>query len=57
MLSLGSIATKIFGSSNERRLRTYKPKVEAINALEPELAKLTDAELRARTAKFRERCV
>ncbi|MFM9942552.1 MAG: preprotein translocase subunit SecA [Hyphomicrobiaceae bacterium] len=54
MLSLGTIASKIFGSSNERRLRTYRPKVEAINALEPELARLSDSELRARTAKFRE---
>jgi len=54
MLSIGTIASKIFGSSNERRVRTYRSKVEAINALEPEIAKLTDAELRARTEAFRE---
>ncbi|HVY41457.1 MAG TPA: preprotein translocase subunit SecA [Hyphomicrobiaceae bacterium] len=53
MLSLGSIASKIFGSSNDRMVRSHRPRVEAINALEPELAKLSDAELRARTATFR----
>jgi preprotein translocase subunit SecA len=54
MLSLGTIASKIFGSSNERRIKSYRAKVEAINALEPEVAALTDAELRARTDEFRE---
>ena len=48
-----SIAKKIFGTSNDRRLKTYRPKVAAINALEPEVAKLSDAELRARTDMFR----
>ncbi len=48
-----SIAMKIFGSSNERRLKTYRPNVAAINALEPEMRKLTDAELLARTYVFR----
>jgi preprotein translocase subunit SecA len=53
MLSIGSFATKIFGSSNERRIKGFRPKVEAINALEPELSKLTDEQLKARTASFR----
>jgi preprotein translocase subunit SecA len=48
-----SVAKKIFGSANERRLKTFRPKVAAINALEPEIEKLTDAELRAQTEKFR----
>ncbi|MGO9134581.1 MAG: preprotein translocase subunit SecA [Methylovirgula sp.] len=48
-----SIAKKIFGTSNDRRLKTYRPKVAAINALEPEVAKLSDDELRARTDMFR----
>ncbi|MEJ0050451.1 MAG: preprotein translocase subunit SecA [Methylovirgula sp.] len=48
-----SVAKKIFGSSNERRLKTYRAKVAAINALEPEIQKLTDEELRAQTEKFR----
>jgi preprotein translocase subunit SecA len=50
---LGAIAKKIFGSANDRRLKTYVPKVQAINALEPEVVALSDDELRARTAQFR----
>ena len=49
MLSIGALAAKVFGRSNDRKVKTYRPKVEAINALEPELVRLTDAELRART--------
>ena len=51
---LGNLAKKVFGSSNDRRLKTYRPKVEAINALEPEIAKLTDEQLAHRTVEFRE---
>ncbi len=54
MLSLGSLASKIFGSSNDRKLKAMRPKVDAINALEAEVAALSDDELRARTAAFRE---
>jgi preprotein translocase subunit SecA len=50
---LGAIAKKIFGSANDRRLKTYAPKVQAINALEPEVAALSDEALRARTEAFR----
>ncbi|WP_395665222.1 preprotein translocase subunit SecA [Methylocella sp.] len=50
---LASFAKKIFGSANDRRLKSYKPKVAAINALEPEMLKLSDAELAGRTAQFR----
>jgi preprotein translocase subunit SecA len=50
---LGSLAKKIFGSSNDRRLKSYRPKVAAINALEPEWRKLSDAELAGKTAAFR----
>ena len=45
----GALARKIFGSANDRRLKTYAPKVAAINALEAEVSKLTDDQLRART--------
>jgi len=55
MLSIGGLASKIFGSSNERRVKGFRPKVAAINALEVEVEKLSDADLRARTAGFRER--
>ena len=53
MLSIGSIAQKIFGSSNDRRLKPYRRRVEEIGALEAELSKLSDDALRARTADFR----
>ena len=51
--ALGSFAAKVFGSSNDRKVKAYRGRVEAINALEPEVAKLTDDELRARTTEFR----
>jgi preprotein translocase subunit SecA len=53
MLSITSLAAKIFGTSNDRKVKTYRGRVDEINALEPELARLTDDELRARTAAFR----
>jgi preprotein translocase subunit SecA len=50
---IGALARKLFGTSNDRRIRSYQPRVDAINALEPELEKLSDAQLRARTDEFR----
>jgi preprotein translocase subunit SecA len=50
---IGAVARKLFGSANERRIRSYQPRVEAINALELELAALTDEALRARTEDFK----
>src|SRR5271168_2967423 len=50
---IGAVARKLFGSSNDRRIRGYRPRVDAINALEPELAKLSDDALRARTDDFK----
>ncbi|HEY7656880.1 MAG TPA: preprotein translocase subunit SecA [Burkholderiales bacterium] len=50
-----TILRKIFGSRNDRLLRQYGRQVRAINALEPQIAKLTDAELRAKTDEFRAR--
>ncbi|MBB4650259.1 preprotein translocase subunit SecA [Aminobacter niigataensis] len=54
MVSLGGLARKIFGSSNDRRVKSTRPRVEAINALENELQALTDDQLRARTEQFRQ---
>src|SRR4051794_34436536 len=51
---IGALARKIFGSSNERRIKAFQPRVDAINALEPELVKLSDEALRARTADFKQ---
>jgi preprotein translocase subunit SecA len=50
-----NVLTKIFGSRNERLLKQYSRKVARINALEPEIAALTDAQLRAKTDEFRKR--
>ena len=50
---IGAVARKLFGSSNDRRIRTYRPRVDAINALEKELEQLSDEALRARTEEFR----
>ncbi|EKF40444.1 preprotein translocase subunit SecA [Nitratireductor indicus] len=53
MVSLGGIARKIFGSSNDRRVKGLRPRVEAINAMEEEMKALSDEALRARTEAFR----
>src|SRR5690349_19980695 len=55
MLSFGAIASKVFGSSNERKLKKYGPIVAQINALEPDTVALSDEALRARTVDFRKR--
>jgi preprotein translocase subunit SecA len=54
MVSLGGIARKIFGSSNDRRVKATRPRVEAINALEGEMQALSDEALRARTEQFKQ---
>src|SRR5213078_837632 len=55
MSSFDKFLTKVFGSSNQRYLKTVQPTVAEINELEPALKKLSDDELRARTAAFKER--
>ncbi|MFG1480550.1 preprotein translocase subunit SecA [Xanthobacter sp. V4C-4] len=50
---LGGLARRIFGSANDRRVKGYRPRVQAINALEKEVEALSDEALRARTAEFR----
>ncbi|MGY0196045.1 preprotein translocase subunit SecA [Leptothrix sp. BB-4] len=52
---LPKLLTSIFGSRNERLLKQYRRVVERINALEPQFEKLTDDELRGKTAEFRQR--
>jgi preprotein translocase subunit SecA len=49
-----ALARKLFGSSNERRIKSYLPRVAAINALEKDLEKLSDEALRARTEAFKQ---
>ena len=50
-----SLAKKLFGSSNERKVKAMRNRVSAINALEPSISALSDAQLQAKTAEFRER--
>ena len=52
-LMIGTILKKIFGTNNERELKRIRPRLDAINALEPDIALLTDAELRGKTDGFR----
>jgi preprotein translocase subunit SecA len=52
---LGALAARLFGSSNDRVVRKMRPTVDAINALEPQIAALSDEALRGQTALFRER--
>jgi preprotein translocase subunit SecA len=47
--------TKVFGSSNQRYLKSIQPIIARINELEPSVKKLSDDELRARTVEFKER--
>jgi preprotein translocase subunit SecA len=46
--------TKVFGSENQRYLKRIRPIIERINELEPTVKRLSDEELRARTAQFKE---
>ncbi|MEH2524787.1 MULTISPECIES: preprotein translocase subunit SecA [unclassified Bradyrhizobium] len=51
---IGALARKFFGSANDRRVKGYQSRVNAINVLEPELAALSDEALKARTGEFRQ---
>ena len=55
MLGLGTIGRKIFGTTNDRKVKAAHKTVEAVNALEPEMEALTDDQIRARTQEFRDR--
>lgn len=52
---LTKLLTKVFGSRNDRTLRRMRKVVAQINAMEPEVEKLSDSELQAKTGEFRER--
>lgn len=55
MLGLGTLARKVFGTPNDRAVRTIRPLVAKINALEPEFAALTDEGIIGKTAEFKKR--
>ena len=52
---INTLLGKVFGTKNEREVKRLQPRVAAINALEPEIQKLSDDELRSKTAEFRAR--
>ena len=52
---INSLLTRVFGSRNERQLRQLSRIVAKINALEPEIGKLSDDALKAKTPEFRQR--
>ncbi len=54
MLSFGKVMTKVFGTRNDRLLKRYRRLVDEINALEPQVRKMTDAAMRARVAEIRQ---
>lgn len=55
MLGLGNLGRMVFGSASDRRIKRYLPVVAKINALEPEISALSDADLKAKTDEFRKR--
>ncbi|HVW78287.1 MAG TPA: preprotein translocase subunit SecA [Alloacidobacterium sp.] len=52
---IGSALTKVFGTSNERAVKRLMPVVQTINAMEPEIQRLSDDELRGKTLEFKAR--
>ena len=52
---INTLLGKIFGTKNEREVKRLQPRVGAINAFEPEMQKLSDDQLRGKTAEFRAR--
>ena len=55
MLEFGSIAKKVFGTANDRRVKATRPLIARINAMEPEFEALSDEEIVAKTEEFRKR--
>ncbi len=55
MLGIGTVAKKIFGTPNDRKVKSVRSIVDKINALEPEFEALSDAGLIEKTAEFRKR--
>ncbi len=57
MLGLGTLAKKVFGTPNDRKIKATRPLIEQINALEPEFEKLSDEGLIEKTAELRKRAL
>jgi len=52
---LGDLLKKIVGNKNERELRRLQPLLLKVNSLEPSMEKLSDEEMRGKTAEYREK--
>ena len=57
MLGIKTLAKKVFGTPNDRKVKAVRPLVEKINALEPEFEKLSDEGLIEKTEEFRKRAI
>ena len=57
MLGFGTIAKKVFGTPNDRKIKAARPLVEKINALEPEFEALTDEEIKEKTESLAQRAM
>ncbi len=57
MLGFGTVAKKVFGTANDRKVKSARPLVAKINALEPEFEKLTDAEIKDKTEELAKRAM
>ena len=55
MLGINTLAKKVFGTPNDRKIKAVQPLVAKINALEPEFEALSDEGIKEKTAEFRER--
>ncbi len=57
MLGIGTIAKKVFGTPNDRKVKSVRPLVEKINALEPEYEALTDEAIKEKTENLAQRAM
>lgn len=57
MLGIGTIAKKVFGTPNDRKIKATRPLVDQVNALEPEFEKLTDTGIKDKTEELAKRAM
>ncbi|WP_299964810.1 preprotein translocase subunit SecA [uncultured Roseobacter sp.] len=57
MLGIGTLAKKVFGTPNDRKVKATRPLIDAINALEPEYEALSDLEIKEKTEALRVRAL
>ena len=57
MLGIGTLAKKVFGTPNDRKVKATRPLIAKINALEPEFEKLSDEGLKGKTEELRKRAL